>query len=243
MTTEPFGYDEVPYTSHPFPQTHPERLATIGTLFGMRPPPVETARVLELGCASGGNLIPLAVAFPRWCRCDLCGHVFSEGYFHDQARQILLSKSLPAQTLNERRQSPTPPSLLFMRFTAHLFPSLPSSNEFHEKQRRDLSSPTGCECVPKGKAASPQGKEWESVDASPHSIGPRRRMLTGCEFVPKGKVASPQGKGGKAAMHRRKGLLPTGCDLVGDVGEDRFHVGRVEMLSVGLDVAKRLIGF
>jgi ubiquinone/menaquinone biosynthesis C-methylase UbiE len=34
-------------------------------LFGLTPPEVETASVLELGCASGGNIIPLAVRFPR----------------------------------------------------------------------------------------------------------------------------------------------------------------------------------
>ena len=58
------SYDEVPYESHPYPQTHPSRLAAVATLFGLRPPPVETARVLELGCAAGGNLVPMAEAFP-----------------------------------------------------------------------------------------------------------------------------------------------------------------------------------
>ena len=41
------SYDEVPYESHPYPQTHPSRLAAVATLFGLRPPPVESARVLE----------------------------------------------------------------------------------------------------------------------------------------------------------------------------------------------------
>jgi methyltransferase-like protein/SAM-dependent methyltransferase len=59
------SYDEVPYESHPYPQTHPTRLAAVATLFGLRPPPVETARVLELGCAAGGNLVPMAEAFPN----------------------------------------------------------------------------------------------------------------------------------------------------------------------------------
>lgn len=57
------AYDTVPYPSYPFPQTHPDRLATVGTLFGMKPAPVEHCRVLELGCASGGNLIPMAAIF------------------------------------------------------------------------------------------------------------------------------------------------------------------------------------
>src|SRR5262249_10589850 len=58
------SYDEVPYESYPFSQTHPDRLATVATLFGMRPAPVDRCRVLELGCAAGGNLIPMALALP-----------------------------------------------------------------------------------------------------------------------------------------------------------------------------------
>ena len=58
------SYDEVPYESHPFAQTHPSRLFTVGTLFGLRPTPVQRCRVLELGCAAGGNLIPMAEYLP-----------------------------------------------------------------------------------------------------------------------------------------------------------------------------------
>ncbi len=61
----PYSYDAVPYTSWPYPQSHPDRLATMATLFGLKPQPVDHARVLELGCASGGNLIPMAVAMPE----------------------------------------------------------------------------------------------------------------------------------------------------------------------------------
>ncbi len=59
------SYDEIPYESHPFPQSHPDRLATIGKIFGMTPAPVTKCRVLELGCASGGNLIPMACNLPE----------------------------------------------------------------------------------------------------------------------------------------------------------------------------------
>lgn len=58
-------YDEVPYPSFPLSQTHPDHLATIATLLGLRPPPPDRCRVLELGCASGGNLIPLALVLPE----------------------------------------------------------------------------------------------------------------------------------------------------------------------------------
>ncbi len=58
------AYDEFPYESYSFPLTHPERLATVATLFGMQPAPAAGARVLELGCAAGGNLIPMALSMP-----------------------------------------------------------------------------------------------------------------------------------------------------------------------------------
>ena len=35
------------------------------TLHGLKPPDVAGARVLEIGCAAGGNLIPMALAWPK----------------------------------------------------------------------------------------------------------------------------------------------------------------------------------
>ena len=58
-------YDEVPYPSALYPHTHPDRLATMGTLFGLKAAPVEACRVLELGCGDGTNLIAMAYALPR----------------------------------------------------------------------------------------------------------------------------------------------------------------------------------
>lgn len=58
-------YDLLPYQSRAFPQSHPSRIGAIARLFGLPAAPLETARVLELGCASGGNIIPHAVACPR----------------------------------------------------------------------------------------------------------------------------------------------------------------------------------
>ena len=57
-------YDEVPYSAKPFYDTHPDHLAAIGTLYGLQPPSVDRCRVLELGCANGANLLPMAVALP-----------------------------------------------------------------------------------------------------------------------------------------------------------------------------------
>src|SRR5258706_13848073 len=59
------SYDAVPYSVGAFPQTRPDRLATLATLFGLHPAPPSCARVLELGCAPGGNLIPMALADPE----------------------------------------------------------------------------------------------------------------------------------------------------------------------------------
>ncbi len=77
----PSSYDEVPYDSHPFAQTHPSRLFTIGTLFGMRPTPVSRCRVLELGCAAGGNLIPMAEYLPdaEFVGVDLSAKQIADG--------------------------------------------------------------------------------------------------------------------------------------------------------------------
>lgn len=58
------SYDEVPYESQSFPQSHPDRLAMLARLFGLSPAPVTQCRVLELGCAAGGNLIPMAFHLP-----------------------------------------------------------------------------------------------------------------------------------------------------------------------------------
>ena len=58
-------YDALPYPGHPFPQSHPGRMAAQAVLRGLAPPAVETARVLELGCGDGGNLVPMALGLAR----------------------------------------------------------------------------------------------------------------------------------------------------------------------------------
>ena len=58
-------YDLLPYQSKPFAQSQPARLGAIAKLFALDAAPMENARVLELGCASGGNIIPHAVRYPK----------------------------------------------------------------------------------------------------------------------------------------------------------------------------------
>lgn len=75
------SYDQVPYVSHSFPQSHPDRLATIARLFGLNSRPIDRARILELGCSSGGNLIPMAALLPqsRFVGIDLSGRQVETG--------------------------------------------------------------------------------------------------------------------------------------------------------------------
>jgi methyltransferase-like protein/SAM-dependent methyltransferase len=58
------SYDKVPYPHVSHSMSHPDRLATVAALLGMEPAPLERCRVLELGCAGGANLIPMAYALP-----------------------------------------------------------------------------------------------------------------------------------------------------------------------------------
>ena len=53
-------YDVVPYPAGAHFQTHPDHLRAIGILLGMKPEPMAGARVLEIGCANGANLFPMA---------------------------------------------------------------------------------------------------------------------------------------------------------------------------------------
>ena len=75
------SYEAVPYDSVAFFDIQPDRMAVAATLFGLRPPPVADARVLELGCAGGGNLVPLAVAAPgaRFVGVDLSPRQVADG--------------------------------------------------------------------------------------------------------------------------------------------------------------------
>jgi len=59
------SYDELPYDSLPLPETQPDFLAAVARLHGFDAPDPARARILELGCAQGGNLIPLAWRWPQ----------------------------------------------------------------------------------------------------------------------------------------------------------------------------------
>jgi protein-L-isoaspartate O-methyltransferase len=58
-------YDLNAYPTAIFAQTTPDRMATAARLTGLAPPPIETARVLEIGGGDGMNLLAMAIAYPR----------------------------------------------------------------------------------------------------------------------------------------------------------------------------------
>lgn len=80
-------YNLVPYASLPFPQSQPPRLAALAAMFGIASPDVSRCSLLELGCASGGNIIPLAMRFPgsRFRGVDLAERHVREGNARIQA--------------------------------------------------------------------------------------------------------------------------------------------------------------
>jgi len=58
------AYDTMPYPPYTFPATHIGRLGAIGRIFALPTAAPENARVLELGCSSGTNLLAMAQLFP-----------------------------------------------------------------------------------------------------------------------------------------------------------------------------------
>lgn len=59
------SYQAMPYPSRPVPLSHPDHLYVVGRLHGLAPRAVGGARVLELGCGTGGNLLPMAASLPE----------------------------------------------------------------------------------------------------------------------------------------------------------------------------------
>ncbi len=67
------SYDDTPYVHAPMMRSHPGRLAARAVWRGLAAPDAAKARVLEIGCASGGNLLPMAATMPgaRFLGVDL----------------------------------------------------------------------------------------------------------------------------------------------------------------------------
>ena len=59
------SYETLSYESKPIALADVDSIAANAMLHGVTPPAPDTARVLELGCASGGNIVSMAYAFPK----------------------------------------------------------------------------------------------------------------------------------------------------------------------------------
>ena len=57
-------YDEIRYPTYVHSQINPDRLATVGHMFGLEVAPADSCRYLELGCGDAGTLIANAAALP-----------------------------------------------------------------------------------------------------------------------------------------------------------------------------------
>jgi len=75
------AYSRVPYPGVADPKSHIRSLEALGTLFGVQPADIADCRVLELGCASGTNLIPQAFDCPqsRFVGVDFSADRIAEG--------------------------------------------------------------------------------------------------------------------------------------------------------------------
>lgn len=74
-------YDKTPYQSLPILYTYLPTLAATGRLYGIATEDPDACRVLELGCAEGGNIIPQAWHFPdsTFMGVDLSQHQIEIG--------------------------------------------------------------------------------------------------------------------------------------------------------------------
>ncbi len=59
------AYSAMPYPGQVTSETHPDNLAVVAHLLGVKAANPRTARVLEIGCADGGNLVPMAARLPE----------------------------------------------------------------------------------------------------------------------------------------------------------------------------------
>lgn len=58
------SYAEVTYLAHAYPQSDPSQFGVVGHLAGVNVTPPSRSRILEVGCAIGGNLAPMALRYP-----------------------------------------------------------------------------------------------------------------------------------------------------------------------------------
>lgn len=101
------AYDESPYPDFAFWFTHPDHLGALGTLFGLDVAPIHSARVLEIGCAAGGNLLSIASSLPG----ATCVGIDLSGVQIAQAREHVAGAGLRNVTLFHGDFRELPPEL------------------------------------------------------------------------------------------------------------------------------------
>lgn len=96
------SYDATPYESFPLVRQQPARMAAAAAWFGLKAPSAARARVLEIGCAAGGHIIPLAAAWPdaAFLGVDLSAVQIAQGQAR-AARLGLANIELGARSLDE----------------------------------------------------------------------------------------------------------------------------------------------
>lgn len=75
------SYDDLMYESKAFSQTAINNLEARARLMGLQPAPAANAKVLELGCSMGGNIITQALYYPdaEFVGIDLSGRQVAQG--------------------------------------------------------------------------------------------------------------------------------------------------------------------
>jgi SAM-dependent methyltransferase len=81
-------YDAIRYDALPYPVSHPDHVAAVVTMFGLDAPDVATARVLDVGCNDGSNLLPMAATLPNasFTGCDIAATAIAAA--RDAARAL-----------------------------------------------------------------------------------------------------------------------------------------------------------
>ncbi|NLF24330.1 MAG: methyltransferase domain-containing protein [Deltaproteobacteria bacterium] len=83
-------YNQIHFASKPSPARHPSRFETIARLYGLEVKPFDTAKILELGCSTGDNLLPIACLYPdtKCVGIDAAANQIQEGKKNSELLQL-----------------------------------------------------------------------------------------------------------------------------------------------------------
>jgi 2-polyprenyl-3-methyl-5-hydroxy-6-metoxy-1,4-benzoquinol methylase len=97
-------YNREDYPSMSHPTGHPSIMAASAIFGGLRTTQVPTSRILEIGCASGHHILPIAAAFPdaSITAVDLSNHAIEKAQSIAQSAKITNAQFLCADIKNWR---------------------------------------------------------------------------------------------------------------------------------------------